>query len=183
MYESRNPVAGRSACGGERAGTRAASAVSAAADPDRRTRPAGRQRRCDGPALAAVVAGECEVSFQTPLAATGQIVAGRLRAVAVTSMKRLPILPEVPTVAESGLPRYEFQSWVGVLAPAATPAAVVKILNEHAVRAARAPDVAERFARDGAEVVAGTPEAFRKQITDELQLWARVIKEMGIKAD
>jgi tripartite-type tricarboxylate transporter receptor subunit TctC len=136
-----------------------------------------------GPALAAVVAGECEVSFQTPLAASGQIAAGRLRAVAVTSMKRLPILPEVPTVAESGLPRYEFQSWVGVLAPAATPAAVVKILNEHAVRAARAPDVGERFARDGAEVVASTPEAFRRQITDELQLWARVIKDMGIKAD
>ena len=67
-----------------------------------------------GPALAAVVSGECEVSFQTPLAASGQIAAGRLRAIAVTSTKRLTILPEVPTVAESGLPRYEFQSWVGL---------------------------------------------------------------------
>ena len=136
-----------------------------------------------GPALAAVVSGECEVSFQTPLAASGQIAAGRLRAIAVTSTKRLTILPEVPTVAESGLPRYEFQSWVGLLAPAATPPAVVKILNEHAVRAARAPDVAERFARDGADIVAGTPEDFRRQIADETQLWARVIKDMGIKAD
>jgi tripartite-type tricarboxylate transporter receptor subunit TctC len=136
-----------------------------------------------GPALAAVVAGECEVSFQTPLAASGQIAAGRLRAIAVTSTKRLPILPDVPTVAESGVARYEFQSWVGLLAPSATPAAVVKTLNEHAVRAARAPDIAERFARDGAEVVASSPEDFRRQITDEVQLWARVIREMGIKSD
>jgi tripartite-type tricarboxylate transporter receptor subunit TctC len=136
-----------------------------------------------GPALAAVVSGECEVSFQTPLAASGQIAAGRLRAIAVTSVKRLAILPEVPTVAEAGLPRYEFQSWVGLLAPAATPSAVVRILNEHAVRAARAPDVAERFARDGAEVVASSPDEFRRQISNEMQLWKRVIDEMGIKAD
>ncbi len=136
-----------------------------------------------GPALAAVVSGECEVSFQTPLAASGQIAAGRLRAVAVTSAKRLRILPDVPTVAESGLPRYEFQSWVGLLAPAATPPAIIRTLNEQVIRAARAPDVAERFARDGAEVVASGPENFRKQIAAEVRLWAAVIKEMGIKAD
>lgn len=136
-----------------------------------------------GPALAAVVSGEVEVSFLTPLGASGQIAAGRLRAIAVTGAKRLSMLPNVPTVAESGLPRYEFQSWVGLLAPAATPPATVKILNEHAVRAARAPDAAERFARDGAEVVASSAEDFRRQIAVEAQLWTGVIKAMGIKAD
>ncbi len=136
-----------------------------------------------GPALTAVVSGECDVSFQTPLAAAGQIAAGRLRALAVTSTKRLTLLPGVPTVAESGVPKYEFQSWVGILAPAGTPPAIVKLLNEHIVKAARAPDVAERFAREGADLVASTPEYFHKLIATDTALWSKVIREMGIKAD
>ena len=136
-----------------------------------------------GPALAAVMAGEIDVTFQTPLAAFGQIKAGRLRALAVTSNKRLAMLPEVPTAGESGVPKYEFQSWVGLLAPAATPPAIIKLLNDHIVKAARAPDVTERFAREGAEVVAGTAEHFRKVIADETALWGKVIREMGIKAE
>lgn len=136
-----------------------------------------------GPALAAVIAGECDVTFQTPLAAAGQIKAGRLHALAVTSNRRLAMLPDVPTTAEAGVPKYEFQSWVGILAPAATPPAIVRQLNEHIVRAARTADVTERFAREGAEVVAGTPEQFRKVIADETALWAKVIREMGIRAE
>ena len=133
--------------------------------------------------MAAVVSGECDVTFQTPLAAAGQIRAGRLRALAVTSTKRLAMLPEVPTVAESGLRNYEFQSWVGILAPASTPGAIVRLLNEHIVKAARAPDVAERFTREGADVAASTPEYFRKVISDESALWGKVIREMGIRAE
>jgi tripartite-type tricarboxylate transporter receptor subunit TctC len=136
-----------------------------------------------GPALAAVVGGEIDVTFQTPLAAAGQIKAGRLKALAITAGKRLAILPEVPTAAESGMPKFEFQSWVGLLAPANTPPAIVRQLNEHIVRAARAPDITERFTREGAEVVAGTPEHFRKVIADETALWGKVIREMGIKAE
>jgi tripartite-type tricarboxylate transporter receptor subunit TctC len=136
-----------------------------------------------GPALAAVIAGECDVTFQTPLAAAGQIKAGRLHALAVTSNRRLAMLPDVPTTAEAGVPKYEFQSWVGILAPAATPPAIVRQLNEHIVRAARTADVTERFAREGAEVVAGTPEQFRKVIAGETALWAKVIREMGIRAE
>ena len=136
-----------------------------------------------GPALAAVMAGEIDITFQTPLAAASQIKAGRLRALAVTAHKRLAMLPEVPTTGESGMPKYEFQSWVGLLAPAATPPAVLRLLNEHIVKAARTPDVAERFAREGADVVAGSAEQFRKVISDETALWGKVIREMGIKAE
>jgi len=133
-------------------------------------------------ALIAAVSGESDVSFQTPLAAAGQIAAGRLRALAVTGTNRLAMLPDVPTVAESGVPKYEFQSWVGMLVPASTPPAIVTLLNEHIVRAARAPDINERFAREGAEVVASTPEYFRKVIATDIALWSKVIREMGIKA-
>jgi tripartite-type tricarboxylate transporter receptor subunit TctC len=81
------------------------------------------------------------------------------------------------------MPKFEFQSWVGLLAPANTPPAIVRQLNEHIVRAARAPDITERFTREGAEVIAGTPEHFRKVIADETALWGKVIREMGIKAE
>jgi tripartite-type tricarboxylate transporter receptor subunit TctC len=136
-----------------------------------------------GPGLIAVISGECELTIQSLVAAGGQITAGRLRALAVTSRTRLPQLPDVPTVAESGVPQYEFSSWVGVLAPASTPQHIINLLHEHVVKAARAPDVSERVAREGAEIVAGTPEAFRATIAAETALWDKVIKEMGIKAD
>ncbi|OGA39095.1 MAG: hypothetical protein A3G24_14105 [Betaproteobacteria bacterium RIFCSPLOWO2_12_FULL_62_13] len=136
-----------------------------------------------GPALTAAISGEVEITVQTLVAGGGQISAGRLRALAVTSRKRLPQLPEVPTVAESGVPQYEFNTWVGVMAPASTPGAIIKLLNEHVVKAARAPEVNERVVREGAEIVASTPEAFRATIAVETALWAKVIKEMGIRAD
>lgn len=136
-----------------------------------------------GPALTAVISGECDVSFLTALAAASQISGGRLRALAVTGRARLALLPDVPTVAESGVPNYEFQSWVGILAPASTPPAIVKVLNEHIVRAARTPEVSERFTREGSEVIASTPEYFRKLIASETAMWAKVMREMGVKAD
>ena len=133
-------------------------------------------------AVIAVVSGESDVSFQTPLATTPQIAAGRLRAIAVTGKKRLSLLPDVPTVAEAGVPNYEFNSWVGILVPAATPQAIVTRLNEHVVKAVRAPDISERLAKEGAEIVGSTPEYFRKVMAEEAALWSKVISEMGIKA-
>jgi tripartite-type tricarboxylate transporter receptor subunit TctC len=133
-------------------------------------------------AVTAVVSGESDVSFQTPLAVAGQITSGRLRAIAVTGKKRLSLLPDVPTVAEAGVSNYEFETWVGILVPASTPAAIVTRLNEHIVKAARSPEISERFAREGAEVVASTPEHFRKVIAAETALWNKVITEMGIKS-
>ncbi len=136
-----------------------------------------------GPGLTAVVSGECNMSFQVPVAVSGLVGAGRLRALAVTGRNRLPSLPNVPTIAESGVPKFEFNSWVGIVAPAGTPQPVIKLLNEHVVKAAHAPEVAERLAREDTEVVASTPEALRATMNSESALWANVIKEMGIRAE
>lgn len=136
-----------------------------------------------GPALIALMSGEVDMSALAVVAAAGYVNSSRMRVLAVTSAKRMAILPHVPTVAESGVPQHEFNSWVGVVAPVATPVPVIKILNEHMVRAARAPEVVERFAKDGADVVASSPEQFKKVITEEVAMWARVIKQAGIKAD
>jgi tripartite-type tricarboxylate transporter receptor subunit TctC len=136
-----------------------------------------------GPALIALMSGEVDMSALALVAAAGYVNSTRMRVLAVTSTKRLAMLPNVPTVAESGVPQHEFNSWVGVVAPVSTPAPIVKILNEHMVRAARSPDIVERFAKDGADVVASSPEQFKKVISDEVAMWAKVIKQAGIKAD
>jgi tripartite-type tricarboxylate transporter receptor subunit TctC len=136
-----------------------------------------------GPALIALMSGEVDMAALAVVAAAGYVNSNRMRVLAVTSAKRMAILPNIPTVAESGVPQHEFSSWVGVVAPVATPAPIIKILNEHMVRAARSPDVVERFTKDGAEVVASTPEQFKKVISEEVAMWARVIKQAGIRAD
>ena len=136
-----------------------------------------------GPGLIAVISGECELTVQALVSAGGQITAGRLRAIAVTSRKRLSQLPDIPTVAESGVPQYEFSSWVGVLAPASTPQHIISLLHENMVKAARTAEVRERVAREGGEVIAGTPDSFRATLAAETALWAKVVREMGIKAD
>ena len=136
-----------------------------------------------GPALIALMSGEVDMSALAVVAAIGYVNSNRMRVLAVTSAKRLAILPNIPTVAESGVPQHEFNSWVGVVAPASTPAPVIKILNEHMVRAARSPDVVDRLTKDGAEIVASSPEQFKKVITEEVAQWAKVIKTAGIKAD
>jgi tripartite-type tricarboxylate transporter receptor subunit TctC len=125
-----------------------------------------------GPALIALMSGEVDMAALAVVAAVGYVKSNRMRVLAVTSAKRMAILPQ-----------HEFNRWVGVVAPVATPAPIIKILNEHIVRAARSPDITERFTKDGAEVVASTPEQFKKVITEEVAMWARVIKQAGIRAD
>ncbi len=136
-----------------------------------------------GPASVALMSGECDVSLHTLLSSAAHIASGRLRAIAVTGKTRFTALPEVTTIAESGVPNYEFNAWVGVLAPAATPQAIIKLLNEHVVKAARSPVVADRVARDGAEVAATSPEIFRARIAADTALWAKVIKDMNLHAE
>jgi tripartite-type tricarboxylate transporter receptor subunit TctC len=136
-----------------------------------------------GPALAAVVGGEADLGFPALSPALPQVNAGRLRALAITSSARSPLLPNVPTVAESGYPDYVFTSWVGILAPAATPAPVVAALNALIVKAMNSPGVIDRLAADGTAVVASSPQEFQARIKSELVRWAKVVKQSGIKQE
>lgn len=136
-----------------------------------------------GPALAAMLGGETHLSFIGVLPAIPNVRSGRLRALGVTGSKRSPGLPEVPTIAEGGLPGYEFSSWYGVLAPRGVPGNRVIALNGHLRNALRSGDMEERFARAGAEVVASTPEEFGRHLRAELAKWAKVVKEAGLKAE
>ncbi len=136
-----------------------------------------------GPALAAVVGGETDLSFPPLGPALPQINAGRLRALAITSARRSPVLPALPTVAEAGYPDYVFTSWVGILAPAATPAPVMATLNALIVKAANAPAVVDKLAADGTTVIAGSPQEFQTHIKAEISRWAKVVKQSGIKSE
>ena len=136
-----------------------------------------------GPALAAVVGGEADMSFPALGPALPQVNAGRLRALAVTASERSPLLPNVPTVAESGYPDYVFTSWVGVLAPSATPAPLVATLNALIVKAMNSPGVIDRLAADGTTVIAGSPQEFQARIKSELARWAKVVKQSGIRPE
>jgi tripartite-type tricarboxylate transporter receptor subunit TctC len=136
-----------------------------------------------GPALASLLNRETQLSFLGVMTVPPLVKAGRLRALGVTSAKRSPNLPEVPAIAESGLPGYEFTSWYGVLSPHGTPAERVVALNGHIRNALRTPEMVERLAREGAETVASTPEEFAKFLRAEVAKWARVVKEAGLKGE
>lgn len=106
-----------------------------------------------------------------------------MRALGLTGTKRSSALPELPTITEAGVPGYEFASWFGVLAPAGTPANIINTLNDHIVKAMRAPDLAERFAKEGADVIASSPAQFGSHLKAELARWAKVVKEAGLRTD
>ena len=135
------------------------------------------------PALTDLAGGQVAVMFDTMLSAMPQVRAGRLRAIGVTSMARAASAPDIPTIAESGLPGYEVGAWNGLLAPAGTPDAVVSALNRAVNESLRDADLRQRFAADGAEVVGGTADAFAVFIRRELEKWRRVVQSGGIKLD
>jgi tripartite-type tricarboxylate transporter receptor subunit TctC len=136
-----------------------------------------------GPALAAVVGGETDLSFPPLGPAQPQVTAGRLRALAITSRERSPLLPNLPTIAESGYPDYVFTSWVGILVPAATPAPIVAALNAHIVKAMNSPGVFDRLAADGTAVTVSSSQEFQAHIKSELARWAKVVRQSGIKPE
>lgn len=136
-----------------------------------------------GPALTGVVGGEVHLTFPGLGAALPHVNAGRLRALAITSTKRATVLSAVPTVAEAGVPGYEFTTWGGMLAPGTTPTAIIKLLNGYMVKAVGASGLAERFASENAEIVASSPEHFSAHIKKEVARWSKIIKELGIRAD
>ena len=136
-----------------------------------------------GPAVADLLGGQIGVMITGALPLLPHIKSGKLRALAVASPKRLAILPDVPTIAESGYPGFAAVQWYGLFAPAATPREIVAKINRDAVRALRDPSVAERLASEGADPVGDTPEAFGAFVTSEIELWGKVIRESGAKID
>jgi tripartite-type tricarboxylate transporter receptor subunit TctC len=134
-------------------------------------------------AVAETVAGQSEVLFNGMLATYPHVKSGRLRLLAVSSGKRMSSIPDVPTVAESGLPGFETGSWQGVLAPPGTSRDIVAKLNGEIIRIVNAADMKEKLANQGAEVLTMTPEQFGDFIRKEKARWAKVVKDSGAKFD
>lgn len=136
-----------------------------------------------GPADLATIGGEVEMTFGNISQQIGYLNSGRLRALAVTSTKRSPALPNLPTVAEAGVPGYEFITWHGILAPKATPRPIVNTLNEQIKKLLTGPDQAKLWQERGLDVIASSPEEFAAHLVAEQTKWGRVVKERGIKAE
>ncbi|MEJ8814088.1 tripartite tricarboxylate transporter substrate binding protein [Variovorax ureilyticus] len=130
-----------------------------------------------------LMSGRISLMFDTLAAVSTQVKAGKLRALAVTTSKRVAMLPDVPTMAEAGLPGYETSTWGGLLAPAGTPKPVVARLAAETTRILALPDAKQRLMDAGVEPVGGTPEQFSAFITQEMGKWAKVAKEAGIQPE
>lgn len=139
--------------------------------------------RGTGPAIAGLMSGEASVMFMPTTNAVPLVKSGRLRALAVTSAKRLTALPELATVAESGLKGYESSQWYGVLAPAGTPADILNTLNTHIAKIMQTPEMRQRMTDSGSVAVGSTREAFAAHLREEFAKWARVIKQSGAQVD
>ncbi len=135
------------------------------------------------PALTDLLGGHVVMFFSGMPPAMPHVKAGKLRAIAVSTVKRSPAAPDVPTVAESGVRDFDISTWFGVLVPAATPKDVVAKLNAEISRALTLPDVKERLAREGAETAPNSPEQFGRFIQSEIAKFAKIIKESGARAD
>jgi tripartite-type tricarboxylate transporter receptor subunit TctC len=135
------------------------------------------------PAMTAVVGGQIDMLFSTLLQSRGLIQAGKLRPLAVTTPGRSAAIPEMPTMQEAGVPRYEVVGWYGLLAPAGTPPAIVQKLNREIVRSLRLPDVGEKIAAEGSEPVGNTPEEFGAHIKAEVEKWRDLIQKTGIRTE
>jgi tripartite-type tricarboxylate transporter receptor subunit TctC len=132
-----------------------------------------------GPAMTSVLSGEAQMIVSSLLPALPHVKSGKLRALAVTSSSRTAAVPDVPTAAESGLPKFETSSWHGILVPAKTPRAVVTRLHDAIYKVLHLPDVRERLTSQGLNVVASTPQEFAGFIKAETAKYARVIKQLG----
>jgi len=135
------------------------------------------------PALNDVLGGQVPLMFGNLVSVLPHVKAGKLTGIAVSSKARTAVAPALPTVAESGLHGFEYGSWMGVLAPAATPRDIVVKLNRETTRILKSPEMLERLANEGADVIASTPEAFALYMKQEVAKWAKVVKESGVRLD
>lgn len=135
------------------------------------------------PGLLAVLSGEVSMMFAPSASALPYVRAGKLRALGITTAKRSAAAPEIPTIAEAGVPGYDAFPWYGILAPAGTPKPVITRLNAEIVKIVRLPDIKERFANLGVEPVSHAPAEFAAYIKAETTKWAKVVREANIRAD
>ena len=136
-----------------------------------------------GPAAVALIGGEISLIMGEPASLVGHIKAGKVRAIAVTTAQRSASFPELPTVAESGVPGYDVTSWNGMLAPAATPGDIIRRLNAEYNKIISDPEMHKRMLANGYEAVGGPPEKFGAHIHAEIAKWAPVVKRAGVRVD
>jgi tripartite-type tricarboxylate transporter receptor subunit TctC len=135
------------------------------------------------PSVAATMAGETQFYFGPMASMTSQVQAGKLKAIAVGGLKRSPTLPDVPTVAEAGIPTYQSFGWFGLMAPAKTPKPVLQKLHAATVAAVHSPEISQKFLQLGVDPVTHSPEEFAKFVADQFQRYKAAVKELGIQAD
>jgi tripartite-type tricarboxylate transporter receptor subunit TctC len=135
------------------------------------------------PAATAIVSGEVQLATVTANAVLPYLKSGKLRAIGVSTSTRSALMPEVPTIAEAGLPGFEVVQWSGFLAPAKTPDAIVDKLNREINAVLKLPDIRQRFAELGVEAVGGTPRQFAEFLAAEVRKWTKVIQEAGIRVE
>jgi tripartite-type tricarboxylate transporter receptor subunit TctC len=136
-----------------------------------------------GPAMVDLVAGQVQVVFATAASAVPQIKSGRIKGIAVTTLKRSALMPELPTIAEGGLAGYDANNWYGLLVPAKTPRAIIDRLNKETVKVLNMPELKTFLFNQGLDAAPSTPEAFGAYIKSERIKWAKVVKASGAKAE
>jgi tripartite-type tricarboxylate transporter receptor subunit TctC len=134
-----------------------------------------------GPAAIGLLSNEADLLLANPGVFTAHIKAGRLRGIAAASLKRIAILPDLPTLDESGFPGFENGSWYGLAAPARTPAPIIALWHREAVKVLNQPDILAQLTRDAASPVGNTPQAFAREIRDDIAKWAKVIRDANIR--
>jgi tripartite-type tricarboxylate transporter receptor subunit TctC len=139
--------------------------------------------RGSGPAMADLLAGRVSLMFDNLPSALPHVREGRLRALAVTAARRSPVLPDLPTIAEAGVPGYEATSWFGLFAPAGTPREIIDRMAREMAAFARRPEVAERIRALGAEPITNTPDEFAAMVRAEIDKWGAVVRASGARAD
>ena len=139
--------------------------------------------KASGEARASVLGGQVEMMFDSLPTTVQQIKSGKMKGLAITSTKRSPLLPDVPTVAEAGVPGYEADLWLGLVAPAATPAAIINRLHDETVKILQRPDVRASFIQQGTEPIGSTPAQFAAMLKTDVERWGKVVKFSGARVE